>query len=87
VEQDSGIVFPSKRSSILLAGCRFPSARHGNTGREFFHLGVHVSELFTGVRVKVRMRTSPYRVSQKFALIEFSGIRVRKASYFCLYKP
>ena len=32
-----------KRALVLLAGRRFPSARHGSTGREFFHLGVHVS--------------------------------------------
>jgi hypothetical protein len=38
------VSFPSKLSSILLAGYRFPSARHGSTGLKFFHLGVHVSK-------------------------------------------
>jgi hypothetical protein len=32
-------------------------------------------------------RSSHIRVSQKFALMEFSEIRVRKESYFWLYKP
>jgi hypothetical protein len=33
-----------KFSPILLASCRFPSARRGSAGQEVFHLGVHVSE-------------------------------------------
>src|SRR5215211_1587071 len=43
MEKNVEVSFPSKLSPILLAGRRLPSARHGSTGRGFFHLGVHVS--------------------------------------------
>jgi hypothetical protein len=43
MENKTEVLLSSKRSSILLAECRFPSARHGSTEREFFHFGVHVS--------------------------------------------
>jgi hypothetical protein len=34
-----------------------------------------------------RIRTSPYRDSAKFALIEHTEIRVRQDSYSRLYEP
>src|SRR5215208_2584967 len=43
MENKTEVSFSSRLSSILLAGRRFPSARHGSTEQEFFHLGVHVS--------------------------------------------
>jgi hypothetical protein len=35
----------------------------------------------------VSQRTSPYRPSEKFSLMEFSEIRVRQDSYSPLYEP
>jgi len=45
--------------------------------------GGSVAELLRSLR----RRSSANRVSQKFALMEFSELRVRKESYFRLYEP
>jgi hypothetical protein len=56
-----------------------PSAIAGRLGRANFGGFSLYEEFIDG--------TSTNRVSQKFALMEFSEIRVRKESYFWLYKP
>jgi hypothetical protein len=47
---------------------------------------MQLPEKFSPIGVGIN-RSSLIRVSQKFALMEFSEIRVRKESYFWLYKP
>jgi hypothetical protein len=51
------------------------------------HSAECVEEEFCELRRIPRTRTSPYRVSGKFALIEYSELRVRQESYFWLYEP
>jgi Protein of unknown function (DUF4239) len=85
VEQEANSV-----AEIFLLGYELPEPEGTHLqqlARSYAEEVVHKEWPLMAQGKQTPLEHSANRVSQKFALIEYSEIRVRKESYFWLYKP